>query len=93
MSVTVAADELNKKIDNLASDLRTEIHAEFTKVIEGAHKENATFATCIDDLEEEANCHANRVIALKANVNTLSTQVTRLADGLSRTTNQPALLR
>ena len=82
-SVMAAAGKLHKKIDGLASDLRTEIlnvRAEFTKVTEEMRKENASFSTCIDDLEEEANGHANRVVAFEAKVNTLSTQVARLAD-------------
>ncbi|CAI5689230.1 unnamed protein product [Oreochromis niloticus] len=82
-SVMAAAGELHKKIDNLASDLRTEIlnvRAEFAKAIEEIRKESATFSTRIDDLEEEANGQANRVVALEAKVDTLSTQVARLAD-------------
>ena len=65
-SVTAAAGELRKKIDNLASDLTTEILsvcAEFTKLTEEVQKENVTFVTCIGDLEEEDNSHANIVIA------------------------------
>lgn len=61
-SVMAAAGELHKKIDNLASDLRKEILnvlVEFTKVVEEVQKENATFATHIDDLEEGANGCAN----------------------------------
>ncbi|CAB1441395.1 unnamed protein product [Pleuronectes platessa] len=72
-----------KEIDSLASDLKTEIlnvHAEFTRVTEEMWKENATFYTRIDDLEEEANGQASRVVALEAKVNRLSTQVTRLTD-------------
>lgn len=67
--VMAAAGELHRKIENLASDLRTQIlsvRAECTKVTEEVQKENATFATRIDDLEEEANDHANQVIALEA---------------------------
>ncbi|CAI5670261.1 unnamed protein product [Oreochromis niloticus] len=82
-SVMAAAGELHKKIDNLASDLRTEIlnvRAEFAKAIEEIQKESATFSTRIDDLEEEANGQANRVVALEAKVDTLSTQVAGLAD-------------
>lgn len=82
-SVMAAAGELHKKIDNLASDLRTDIlnvRAEFKKVTEEVQKDNATFSTRIDELEEEANGNANRVVALEAKVNTLLTQVTRLAD-------------
>lgn len=44
------------------------------------HKENATFATHVDYLEEEANAQVNRVMVLEAKVGTLSAQVTRLAD-------------
>lgn len=43
-------------------------------------KENATFATHSDDLEEGANGCANWVIALETKVNTPSTQVTWFAD-------------
>ncbi|CAB1433779.1 unnamed protein product [Pleuronectes platessa] len=82
-SVMAAADKLHKEIDSLASDLKTEIlnvRAEFTRVTEEMRKENTTFSTRIDDLEEEANGQANRVVALEAKVNTLSTQVARLTD-------------
>ncbi|KAG7503971.1 hypothetical protein JOB18_048139 [Solea senegalensis] len=78
-----AVGELHGKIDNLASDLRSEIlsvRAEFKKLTEEVRRENATLATRIGDLEEEANSHANRVVALEAKVNTLSTQVSRLTD-------------
>ncbi|CAJ1081223.1 hypothetical protein JOB18_016505 [Xyrichtys novacula] len=78
-SVMAAAGKLDKKIDSLASDLRTEIpnvRVEFKKVTEEVQKENATFSSCIGDLEEEANGNANRVVALEAKVNALSTQFT-----------------
>ena len=82
-SVMAAADKLHKEIDSLASDLKTEIlnvRADFTSVTEEMRKENATSSTPIDGLEEEANVQANRVVALEAKVNTLSTQVARLTD-------------
>lgn len=47
-SVMAAEGNLHKKIDNLASDLRTEIlnvRTEFKKIIEDVQKENATFST------------------------------------------------
>ncbi|KAL7397156.1 hypothetical protein ABVT39_004763 [Epinephelus coioides] len=82
-SVMEAAGKLHEKIDDLASDLRKEIlnvRADFTKVIEEVQKENATLVTRVEDLEDGANGYANRVIALEAKINTLSTQVTRLTD-------------
>lgn len=82
-SVMVAAGKLHKKIDDLASDLRTEIlsvRAEFGKVIGDVQEQNAAFSTRIADLEEGANGYDNRVIALEAKVSTLSTQVTRLTE-------------
>lgn len=82
-SVTVAAGELHKKIDNLSSDLRSEllsVRTELTKVIEDVQKESTTLATRIDDLEEGAHCYANWVVELEAKVTTLSSQVTRLMD-------------
>lgn len=82
-SVTAAAGELHKKIDNLSSDMRSEIlnvRTELTKAMEDMQKENAAFATRMEELEEGANCYANRVVELEAKVTTLSSQVTRLMD-------------
>ncbi|KAL3045385.1 hypothetical protein OYC64_013621 [Pagothenia borchgrevinki] len=82
-TVTAAAGELHTKIDNLSRDLRSEIlnvRTEFAKVVEDVKKENATFVTRIEDLEEGANCYANRVVELEAKVTTLSSQVNRLVD-------------
>ncbi|KAF0039250.1 hypothetical protein F2P81_007485 [Scophthalmus maximus] len=82
-SVLAAAGELHKKIDNLSSDLSSEIlnvRTKFTKVIEDMRKESAAVTTRIDEVEEGANCYANRVVELEAKVTTLSSQVTRLVD-------------
>lgn len=82
-SVTAAEGNLHKKMDNLASELRAEIlnvRTEFKKGIEEVQKENAAFSTRLGNLEDETNDQANRVIALEAKVNTLSAQVSRLAD-------------
>uniref|UniRef100_A0A3Q3ED67 Reverse transcriptase domain-containing protein n=1 Tax=Labrus bergylta TaxID=56723 RepID=A0A3Q3ED67_9LABR len=54
-SVMAATGELHKKIDNLTADLRSEIsnvRTEFRKVIEDVRKENASFVTRFEDLEE-----------------------------------------
>ncbi|KAK1904146.1 Interleukin-1-binding protein [Dissostichus eleginoides] len=80
-TVTAAVGELHTKIDNLSRDLRSEIlnvRTEFTKVFEDVRKENATFVTCIEDLEEGANWYANRVVELEAKVTTLSSQVNKM---------------
>ncbi|KAI4814564.1 hypothetical protein KUCAC02_003754 [Chaenocephalus aceratus] len=80
-TVTAAVGELHTKIDNLSRDLRSEIfnvRTEFTKVVEDVRKENATFVTRIEGLEEGANCYANRVVELEAKVTTLSSQVNKL---------------
>lgn len=90
--VMAAAAELHKKIYNLGSDLgnRNSECAKFTKVIEEVQRENATFATRIDEFEEEANGYANCIMAQEANLrntlilNILSTQVTRLGDKTRR---------
>ncbi|KAF0038013.1 hypothetical protein F2P81_010887 [Scophthalmus maximus] len=45
---------------------------EFTKVIADMRKESAAVTTRIDEVEEGANCYANRVVELEAIVTTLS---------------------
>ncbi|KAI4792812.1 hypothetical protein KUCAC02_033134 [Chaenocephalus aceratus] len=49
-------------------------------VVEDVRKENTTFVTRIEGLEEGANCYANRVVELEAKVTTLSSQVNKLVD-------------